>query len=70
MDPLTNTADIKLQVRSLSGPIRVDPKLLLDVILISQLENPIVYRMNNNLVAKCCFKQWNKIFRMLSFTFL
>ena len=59
MNPLTNTADIKLQVRSLSGPIRVDPKLLLDMILISQLENPIVYRMNNNLVAKCCFKQWN-----------
>ena len=59
MNPLTNTADIKLQVRSLSGPIRVDPKLLLDVILISQLENPIVYGMNNNLVAKCCFKQWN-----------
>lgn len=59
MNPLTNTADIKLQVRSLSGPIRVDPKLLLDVILISQLENPVVYRMNNNLVAKCCFKQRN-----------
>ena len=60
MNPLTNTADIKLQVRSLSGPIRVDPKLLLDVILISQLETvKSVYRMNNNLVAKCCFKQRN-----------
>ena len=41
MNPLTNTADIKLQVRSLCGPIRVDPKHLLDVILISQLENPV-----------------------------
>ena len=60
MNPLTNTADIKLQVRSLSGPIRVDPKRLLDVILLSQLENPVVYRINDNLVvAKCCFKQWN-----------
>ena len=59
MNPLTNTADIKLQVRSLCGPIRGDPKHLLDVILISQLENPVVYRMNDNLVAKCCFKQWN-----------